>query len=285
MKKVAILGTGNIGTDILIKIQRSNKLKCTLFSGRNLLSPGIQRALTLGVNVSDKGIQAIMDNPDICDIVIDATTASDHIIHAKILKDLNKFVIDMTPAQVGNMCIPTVNLNEVINYNNINMITCGGQASIPIAYTISKFLPNIEYIEIVSSISSKSAGLGTRNNLDKYIETTERALQNFTGAKNTKTILNINPAEPCIDMQTSIFIKGVSTKIEKIIKEVKKTIEEIKLYVPGYELVLPPKQDIDKIITMIKVKGLGDYLPTYSGNLDIINCAAVSVAEFYAERN
>ena len=163
------------------------------------------------------------------------------------------------------------------------MITCGGQASIPIAYLIGKTHQDIEYIEVISSIASKSAGPATRLNLDEYVETTELGVKLFSGAKKTKAILNLNPAEPCIDMQTTIFAKVENPNIEALKIEVDKMIASIKKYVPGYQLLVPPIYENGKIVVMIKVQGLGDYLPKYAGNLDIINCAAIAVAEEYAK--
>ncbi|MFN9321890.1 MAG: acetaldehyde dehydrogenase (acetylating) [Chitinophagales bacterium] len=284
-KRVAIIGSGNIGTDLLIKIQRSRYLECVLFIGRNLSSPGMAKAISLGIKVSDESIQAIIKDPDCCDIVFDATSAKDAIHHWEILEKLGKIVIDMTPAKLGGLCIPAVNMAESIILKNINMITCGGQASIPIAYLIGKLHKDIEYIEVVSSIASKSAGPATRLNLDEYIETTELGVKLFSNAKNAKAILNLNPAEPCIDMQTTIFAKLDNPKIDELKIEVDKMITSIKKYVPGYQLLVEPIYENGKIVVMIKVQGLGDYLPKYAGNLDIINCAAVAVAEQFAINN
>ena len=284
-KRVAIIGSGNIGTDLLIKIQRSSYLECVLFIGRNLSSPGMAKAISLGVKVSDESIQAIIKDPDCCDIVFDATSAKDAIHHWEILEKLGKIVIDMTPAKLGGLCIPAVNMDESIILKNINMITCGGQASIPIAYLIGKLHKDIEYIEVVSSIASKSAGPATRLNLDEYIETTELGVKLFSNVKNAKAILNLNPAEPCIDMQTTIFAKLDNPKIDELKIEVDKMITSIKKYVPGYQLLVEPIYENGKIVVMIKVQGLGDYLPKYAGNLDIINCAAVAVAEEFAKKN
>ena len=281
--KVAILGSGNIGTDLLIKIQRSAYLECVLFIGRNLSSPGMAKAISLGVKVSDESINAIVKNPDCCDLVFDATSAKDAKAHWDILEKLGKLVVDLTPAKLGGLCIPAVNLEDSMLERNVNMITCGGQASIPIAYLIGKTHQDIEYIEVISSIASKSAGPATRLNLDEYVETTERGVKLFSGAKKTKAILNLNPAEPCIDMQTTIFAKVENPNIEALKIEVDKMIASIKKYVPGYQLLVPPIYENGKIVVMIKVQGLGDYLPKYAGNLDIINCAAIAVAEEYAK--
>jgi len=283
--KVAILGSGNIGTDLLIKIMRSSLLECSLFIGRNLASPGMMKANSLGVRISDKSIEAIVREPDSCELVFDATSALDAGRHWTILKKMGKTVIDLTPAKLGGLCVPAVNLNDCLGQQNINMVTCGGQATIPIASQIAKIHANVEYIEIVSSIASRSAGPATRLNIDEYVETTERALAVFTGCRKTKAILVLNPAEPCIDMQTTIFAKINKPDIPKLRKAVTQMAEKVRQYVPGYRLLLPPTWDNDRLVTMIKVQGLGDYLPKFAGNLDIINCAAIAAAEEFAKKS
>jgi len=282
--RVAILGSGNIGTDLLIKIQRSEYLECVLFIGRNLSSPGMAKAISLGVKVSDQSINAIVKDPDCCDLVFDATSARDAQHHWAILKKLGKIVVDMTPAKVGGLCIPAVNLNDAVEQQNVNMVTCGGQASIPIAYLIGQTHPNVEYIEVVSSIASRSAGPATRLNLDEYIETTEEGVRLFSGAKRAKAILNLNPANPCIDMQTTVFAKVSNPNIEALTLAVEAMVKSIKAYVPGYQLLVSPIYENGRIVVMVKARGLGDYLPKYAGNLDIINCAAIAVAEEYAKK-
>ena len=282
--KVAIIGSGNIGTDLLMKISRSKYLECTLFIGRNLNSKGMHKVIGLGVRVSDKSIEAIVNEPDCCDLVFDATSAIDHKKHAEILKNLGKVAIDLTPAKIGSFCIPAVNLEECLKSDNVNMITCGGQSSIPLIHQISKLSGRIEYIEIVSTISSKSAGPATRLNIDEYIETTEKAIKLFSGCSNAKAILNLNPAEPCVNMKTTIYIKGTDLpeNLEKIQDVVNNMAEKIQQYVPGYKLIVPPVFENGRLMLTVQVVGLGDYLPAYSGNLDIINSAAIATAEAFA---
>jgi acetaldehyde dehydrogenase (acetylating) len=281
--KTAILGSGNIGTDLLIKILRSPYLSCSVFLGRNLSSAGMSKAQALGVPVSSESIQYLQKNPECCDIVFDATSAKAHHEHAPILKSLNKFVIDLTPAKIGSMCVPVVNIDKCLKSHNINMVTCGGQASVPLVHAISKIHHDIEYIEVVSSIASRSAGPATRFNIDEYIHTTEKALQQFSGTRHTKAILNLNPAQPCINMQTTVFAKVNNPNIPELRKVVQEIVMRVKKYVPGYELLLEPILENNRIIIMVRVKGLGDYLPEYAGNLDIINCAALAVSEEYAK--
>jgi acetaldehyde dehydrogenase (acetylating) len=281
--RVAIIGSGNIGTDLLIKINRSEYLECVLFVGRNLSSPGMAKAINLGVRVSDESIDGIIKHADNIDIVFDATSAKDAIYHWEILDKLGKVVIDMTPAKLGALCIPAVNLDDITNERNINMITCGGQASIPIAFAIGKSQKNVEYIEVVSSIASRSAGPATRLNLDEYVDTTEQGIKLFSNVSKAKAILNLNPAEPCIDMQTTIFAKVENPDMEKLEIEINNIIVRIQTYVPGYSLLVPPIYENGRIVIMVKAQGLGDYLPKYAGNLDIINCAAIAVAENFSK--
>lgn len=280
--KVAVLGSGLIGTDLLVKILRSKFLECSVFIGRNLQSQGMAKAASLGVRVSDLSIGEIIKNPDCCELVFDATSAQSHKAHAPVLEKLGKIAIDLTPAGVGHMCVPAVNLDECVNYKNVNMITCGGQASIPLAYVIGQVYPNIEYIEVVSTIASRSAGPATRINLDEYVETTEKGLKFFSRAQKTKAILILNPAQPCINMQTTVIAKMANPDLEKIKSGIEKMVKKIQDYVPGYQLVVPPTVENNRVIIMIRAQGLGDYLPCYSGNLDIINCAAIATAEKYA---
>lgn len=281
--RVAILGSGNIGTDLLIKVLRSPYLEAALFIGRNLASPGMVKAHSLGVAISDQSIDAIVQNPDSCDLVFDATSAADAKRHWEILEKLGKIVIDLTPAKVGEMCVPAVNLSAALDHPNLNMITCGGQASIPLAYLIGQTQSEVEYIETVSSIASRSAGPATRINIDEYVETTEKALQAFSGAKSAKAILILNPANPCIDMQTTVFAKVGIPDIDRLRTAAAAMVANIQKYVPGYQMIVEPTLEGGRIIITVKVQGAGDYLPKYAGNLDIINCAAIAAAEEYAK--
>lgn len=282
--KIAIIGSGNIGTDLMIKVMRSRHLVCTLFAGRNFNSAGMRHASQLGVPISDRGIEAIIAAPSLCDVVFDATSAHAHIGHWAALDKLGKTVIDMTPAKLGEFCIPAINAQACLDSGsrNINMITCGGQSSIPIASAIGQVHPDMEYVEVASSIASRSAGPATRANLDEYIETTEEALQRFSGARRAKAILILNPANPPIDMQTTIYAKIANPDLAAIQVSVAAMVAKLKTYVPGYQLIVPPTVEGDRVVTTIKVLGAGDYLPQYAGNLDIINCAAIAVAEMLA---
>ena len=281
--KVGIIGTGNIGTDLLIKVQRSELLECSIFTGRNPDSKGIALAKRIGVLTSDQSIDAIKKDPDICQIVFDATSALMHMEHAPVLKDLGKYTIDMTPAQQGKFCVPVINGKECLDVPNVNLITCGGQATVPIAYAIMQVHPEVSYFEIVSSIASKSAGPGTRANIDEFTQTTKDALRLFTGVERTKAIINLNPAEPPILMHNTIYAQIAVPDMDAITRSVMDMEKRLQRYVPGYCVIVGPVFEANRVTTMIQVTGLGDYLPVYAGNLDIITCAGVHLAEMYAQ--
>lgn len=276
---VAIIGTGKIGIDLLYKMSRSEKLTCVLVSGRNPNSEGLKIARQLGVPTSDRGIEAVLEQENI-DIIFDATSAAAHIEHWRRIEKTNIGVIDMTPSGLGKSVVPAVNISEAKSMRHINMISCGGQSSIPIINAVSGVVNEIDYVELVSSISSKSAGAATRVNLDEYIDNTERGILDFSKAKRSKVILILNPAEPPVNMQTSISFQIKNPPMDLISEAVKHRVEAVRKYVPGYELLFEPKQVEDnRVVVMLKVEGAGDYLPKYAGNLDIINCAAVAAAE------
>lgn len=281
MKKIGILGTGNIGTDLLIKLIKLG-YQDVAFVGRREDSEGIKLAKSLNIKTSIDGINYFKNNSDY-DVVLDCTNAFNAKEHYIILKDLNIKVIDLTPAKIGQICVPSINGSDIKNYDNVNMITCGGQASLPLINAISENVESVPYIEVVSQIASKSAGMSTRINIDNYIETTKFAISQFSKAKKCKVILNINPADPCVDMQTTIFMKIdqlSALNFEKIVDKVYSRLKEIKEYVPFYELVMPPMiTENDILMLSVKVRGSGDYLPPYAGNLDIINCAAIKILE------
>lgn len=279
MIRAGIIGTGNIGTDLLLKILKTDFMTPVIFAGRRMDSEGIQIAINRNVNVTDKGIEFFIENPNYCDIVFDCTNADDAIKHAKIFADQNIKVIDLTPAKVGELCVPSINGNSFTDIDNVNMITCGGQASIPLLHVISNHCESIEYIEIVSQIASKSAGMATRINIDSYVNTTEKAIRKFTGCDECKVILNLNPADPCVDMQTTMFLKVNKPNFTEINNAIYKKVEELKQYIPYYELIMPPVINDDILVLSVKVRGSGDYLPEYAGNLDIINCAAIEISK------
>jgi acetaldehyde dehydrogenase len=276
---VAIIGSGKIGIDLFFKVRRSESLNCVLVAGRNKESEGLKIVQKLDVLTSDRGIDVIDINQNI-DIIFDATSATAHINHWKLIEKSNIVMIDMTPSKLGTSIVPAINIAQVNLTRHINMISCGGQSSIPIINAVSEVVNEIEYVELVSSIASKSAGAATRQNLDEYIDNTERAILGFSKAKRSKVILILNPAEPPVNMQTSISFQIKNPPMNLIIDSVRARVELVKRYVRGYDLLFEPKQvDDNRVMVMVKVEGAGDYLPKYAGNLDIINCAAIAVAE------
>lgn len=279
MIRAGIIGTGNIGTDLLLKILKTDFITPVIFAGRRMDSDGIKIAQSKKVPVTDKGIQYFIDNPNCCDVVYDCTSAADAKQHAPVFKEQGIVVVDLTPAKIGPLCVPSINPEVVEHEGNVNMITCGGQASMPMLNLISKYCEGLEYVEIVSQIASKSAGMATRINIDSYINTTEMAIRQFTGCNNCKVILNLNPAEPCVDMQTTMFLKVKDVDFANLVPKIYDKIKELQTYIPHYELVMPPTLNDDILVLSIKVKGSGDYLPEYAGNLDIINCAAIEVTK------
>lgn len=282
--KVGIIGTGNIGSDLLHKVLRSEVLECGIFTGRNKDSEGIRRAKELGVPTSFESLKPIIENPDCCEIVFDTTSAAYHLEHAVILKNLGKFTIDLTPSRIGMMCVPAINLAEALEAENVNLITCGGQTLIPIAKAIMEVHPETKYIEVVGSIASKSAGSGTRANMEEYIQTTTDALKKFSGVPQAKAILILNPVEPPILMHNTLYALIPEPNIEALTKKLNEVVAAIQQYVPGYRLAIGPVAEKGKITITIEVVGRGDFLPAYAGNLDIITCAAIRVAEEYAKK-
>lgn len=281
--KVGIIGTGNIGTDLLMKVLKSDVLECGIFAGHNPDSRGIERARELGVPVTCESIQYIENNPDCCQIVFDATTAKVHEYHAPILKKMGKYTIDLTPAHVGPFCVPQVNLSSAMEQINVNCVTCGGQATVPIAKAISD-IAKVKYLEIVATIASKSAGIGTRNNIDEFTQSTKEALVELGGIESTKAIIILNPAEPPITMHNTVYALIDNPDMDAIVEAVKKAEKEIQKYVPGYRVVLGPIYENGRVTTSVEVTGSGDFLPSYAGNLDIITCAAIEIAEEFARR-
>jgi acetaldehyde dehydrogenase (acetylating) len=244
----------------------------------------MMKADQLGVPVSSKSIQAIVERRKELDLVFDATSAEDHLKHAAVFRELGLLAIDLTPAKIGKMCVPAVNLEECLQSDNVNMVSCGGQASVPIAFAIAQANNDIEYIETVSSIASRSAGPATRINLDEYLGTTEEAIQKFSHCSLSKAILNLNPAQPCVHMQTTVFAKIARPDLEKTRQTVSDMVSRIQKYVPGFQMILEPMIESGRLAVMVRVEGAGDYLPKYAGNLDIINCAAIAMAEAYAQK-
>lgn len=290
MKKigVAIIGPGNIGSDLMFKVFRSRNLEMKLMTGI-VQSAGIERANQLGIATTTKGIDELLARKDELgiQIVFDATGAAPHLKHAPLLKEAGLYAIDMTPAAVGPYLVPSVNPQRLEEgAMNVNMVTCGGQATIPIVHAVSR-VAGARYAEIVSAISSRSAGPGTRSNIDEFTETTAKALEELGGADRGKAIIILNPADPPIMMSNTIYVQIKDTSegiLEKITESVNEMVATMQRFVPGYQLRVPPLLDGDKVTVCIQVEGAGDFLPVYSGNLDIINAAAIAAAEKIADK-
>lgn len=284
---VAIIGPGNIGTDLMFKVFRSKHLEMRLMAGI-VQSAGIERAQGLGIPTTIRGIDELLERKDELGIriVFDATGAAPHLRHAPLLKQAGLIAIDMTPAAVGPYLVPSVNPDVLEGAVNVNMVTCGGQATIPIVHAVSR-VTKVPYAEIVSAISSRSAGPGTRANIDEFTETTSNALVKVGGAEKGKAIIILNPAEPPIMMSNTVYCRITDHSEEtrqRITDSVNEMVSVMQQYVPGYQLRVPPLFDDEKVTVGIQVQGAGDFLPVYSGNLDIINAAAIAAAEKIAEK-
>ncbi|QND46577.1 acetaldehyde dehydrogenase (acetylating) (plasmid) [Rhizobium lusitanum] len=280
--RVAIIGTGNIGCDLLAKVVKSRSLTCTHFIGRNAASPARDFAGGLGVRMQCGGLDALVDNLQDFDLLFDASSAVSHSENVAALDGAGKRIINLTPAPNGDWCVPAVNLPTIRDSSCINMVTCGGQASIPIAYALARSGIDMNYIEVVSTIAAKSAGPATRNNISEYIETTQAAVRTLTGANTAKAIININPAEPPIEMQTTVYAVKQELDIERVRREVDEIAQNVRAYAPGFNVVMSPRPSLERLVTIVRVTGSGDFLTSYAGNLDIITSAAVHAAEYLA---
>jgi len=279
--KVAIVGPGNIGSDLFCKLLRSKNLEPALMCGIKADSDGIALAKKHGIATSLKGAEEIPDHDEI-KIVFDATSAHTHKQHAPMLQEAGKIVVDLTPAALGPGVVPPVNMGEHLDAGNVNMVSCGGQATIPIVAAISQVC-NVRYAEIVATISSRSAGPGTRQNIDEFTVTTARGLETIGKAEKGKAIIILNPADPPIMMRDTIYALVDNPDEGAICKSVKDMVARVQQYVPGYRLKVEPYVEGDRVTTMIEIEGAGDYLAKYSGNLDIMTAAACAVGELIAQ--
>ncbi len=283
---VALIGSGNIGTDLMIKALRSEMINPLWMVGIDADSDGLKKAQAAGLKTTHEGVDGLLEHieADNIQIAFDATSAYVHGENNAKLQAKGVKVIDLTPAAIGPYCVPPVNLAEHVdaNANNVNMVTCGGQATIPIVHAISK-VQEVDYGEIVATIASKSAGPGTRKNIDEFTRTTAGAIEKVGGAKRGKAIIVMNPAEPPLLMRDTVHCLTVDTPDQKAITEsVLAMIAEVQKYVPGYQLKNGPVFDGNRVSVFLEVKGLGDYLPTYAGNLDIMTAAALKTGEMIA---
>ena len=284
--KAVIIGPGNIGTDLLMKAMRSEWIEPVWMVGIEE-SEGIKRARDFGMKVSTSGVDGMLDHvlEDDIRIAFDATSAYVHAENSRKLNELGVIMIDLTPAAIGPFCVPPVNLKQHAEQleMNVNMVTCGGQATIPMVAAVSQ-VQEVDYGEIIATVSSKSAGPGTRKNIDEFTRTTAAAIEKVGGAKQGKAIIIINPAEPPLLMRDTVHcLTKEKPDEEAITRAVLEMVEAVQKYVPGYRLVNGPVFDGHRVSMFMEVEGLGDFLPTYSGNLDIMTAAGLRTAEMFAE--
>jgi acetaldehyde/propanal dehydrogenase len=283
--KVAILGPGNIGTDLMYKCRRSELLEVAWMVGIDPASDGLRRAREAGVRTTDSGLPAVADQlrQDGVEIIFDATSAYVHRASEALLRGTGARVIDLTPAALGPYCIPPVNLAQHVGTGewNVNMVSCGAQATVPMVAAVSRVQP-VEYGEIVATVASKSIGPGTRKNIDEFTRTTSSAVEKVGGAQRGKAIIIINPANPPIIMRDTVHCLTVDAPREDDIRaSILEMVAQVQTYVPGYTLKNGPHFDGRRVSVWLEVAGLGDYLPRYAGNLDIMTSAAVRTAEMF----
>ncbi|HEX7660705.1 MAG TPA: acetaldehyde dehydrogenase (acetylating) [Pseudonocardiaceae bacterium] len=292
----AIVGPGNIGTDLLFKLlRRSDVIEPRFMVGVDPTSPGLARAKRLGLEASAEGVDWLLSQDELPDLVFEATSAKAHLANAPRYAEAGITAIDLTPAAVGPYVCPPVNLDVNLDASNVNLITCGGQATTPMVAAISRVVP-VEYAEIVASIASKSAGPGTRANIDEFTETTSAALSAVGGAKRGKAIIILNPVEPPMIMRNTVFCSIPAEAAEpgelqdRILESIDAMADRVREYVPGYSLKADPQFDpprdtwrgMARVAVFLQVRGRGDYLPDYAGNLDIITSAAARIGEILA---
>ncbi len=297
--KVAVIGSGNIGTDLMIKLIKTSKvLDMAAMVGIDPASDGLKRAHDMGVATTHEGIEGLQKLPcwDEIGIVFDATSAGAHKTHDAICRAAGKVMVDLTPAAIGPYCVPVVNMDAHLQEPNVNMVTCGGQATIPMVYAVKRVADRVPYAEIVASVSSRSAGPGTRANIDEFTQTTARGIEVVGGAEKGKAIIILNPAEPPMIMRDTIYTLSIGATEDEIAASVERMVEEVQAYVPGYRLKqkvqferfgsnrpvkIPGLGEFEGIKSSIflEVEGAAHYLPAYAGNLDIMTSAGMATAE------
>lgn len=277
--RAAIVGTGNIGTDLLEKLRKSKRLELCYVVGVDPASPGLAKAQSYGYEASAGGVDWLLSRAELPEVVFEATSAAIHAAHAPRYAEAGVVAIDLTPAAIGPYVIPPVNLAEHIGKANLNMVTCGGQATIPIVHAVSRVC-EVPYAEIVATVASVSAGPGTRHNIDEFTRTTSKAVEVLGGAARGKAIIILNPADPPLIMHDTIYCTlPADADVAAVDASIRSMVEQVQSYVPGYRLRADPQFDDGRVAVFIEVEGAGDYLPPYAGNLDIMTAAAVKVAE------
>ncbi|OJF14956.1 acetaldehyde dehydrogenase [Couchioplanes caeruleus] len=278
--RVAVIGTGAIGQDLVSKIHRSSVLDCRLVAGRNPDSAGLRRAANLGYPTTAGGIEAVLAAGSPFDVVFDATSAASHRKHWRLLEPLGTVVVDMTPSNIGQMVVPTVTGIQAGTGRNVNLISCGGQASVPVVHALATNF-RVTYFEVVSTVASAVAGRATRMNLDEYVATTGHAVTTFSGVSDVKAILNISPAVPPATFRTAVHarIDGADAAVVRAVLD--PVAEQMRTFAPGYEITGCTVIG-DRVTVALQVTANSDVLPVYAGNLDIINSAAIMVAEQHA---
>jgi len=277
---VAVLGAGLIGIDLMTKILRSDYLELGLVAGRDEATSGLRQAARLGLPVAAGGIGSVIEAERPFDVVFDATSASSHAEHAERLAPFGTMLIDLTPSRVGRMIIPTVNRADIFCHRDLSMVSCGGQAAVPILHELTK-VHQIDYIEVVTTAATLSIGHGTRVNLDEYVETTQEAVRSFTGVSNVKAILNISPARPPATFRVAMSLLGRDLSTDSVQPLVSAAAAEVRTFASGFDVKACSVND-GKAFVAVEVTSSGDRIPRYAGNLDIINSAAINSAESYA---
>lgn len=291
----AIVGSGNIGTDLIYKLQRSTALELMLVAGIDRDSAGLRRASRLGIETTHEGVDRVLASPGSFPIVFEATSAWVHRRHAPRYREAGIRVVDLTPAKLGPLVVPAVNLDTHADEPNVNLITCGGQATVPIVAAVAR-VARVRYAEIVSTVASVSAGPGTRQNIDEFTQTTSSALVEVGGAERGKAIMILNPAEPPILMRNTVFCAlDAGYDQARVAQSIAAMVNEVASYVPGYRMKFEPVFEDDvyvtpggrvsaRVVVLLEVEGAGDYFPVYAGNLDIMTASAVRVGEAIAQR-
>jgi acetaldehyde dehydrogenase len=278
---VAIVGSGNIGTDLMFKVERSPLLELAGIAGIDPASPGLALAASRGHATTARGLVDLLAQIADIDLAFDATSARAHADHAALLAQQEIASVDLTPAALGPAVIPAVNLPAHIEASDVNLVTCGAQATVPIVAGVAA-TATVRYAEIVSTISSFSAGPGTRQNIDEFTIATARSLERVGGAARGKAIILLNPADPPITMRNTVYLDIAEGDPEAVCEAIQRTVADVAEYVPGYRLTAPPLVDGQQVTVLLEVLGAGDYLPEYAGNLDIMTAAAIRVAERHA---